>query len=95
MRQYGDFIEYLMAKGEGGIIRAVEMDFEGKNVMLYYLGDGGGVGGGVTPKSVPEAFRRHVVRGPATAATWWALSGNNADNGRCCCRYSCASPHES
>lgn len=36
VREYGDFIEYLL--GKSAEVRVVEMDFEGKNILLYYLG---------------------------------------------------------
>ena len=36
VRKYGELIEYLMSKDAN--IHAIEMDFEGKNVLLYHLG---------------------------------------------------------
>ena len=37
VKSYGDFIEYLLRKSPE--IHALQMDFEGKNIMLYFLGD--------------------------------------------------------
>jgi len=34
---YAQFVEYLIAKDPLGRIRAVELDFEGKNILLYYV----------------------------------------------------------
>jgi hypothetical protein len=34
---YAQFIEFLLAKDPLGRIRAVELDFEGKNVLLYFV----------------------------------------------------------
>ena len=48
-------------------IKAVEMDFEGKNILLYHMC-------GMTPLSPPEQPLQHVARGVATAEKWWALS---------------------
>lgn len=72
---YGDFIEYLMAKSP--LIHAVEMDFEGKNVLLYYCGD-------VVPMCdrpdtskeypQPSAYQPQIVRRIATPEVWWKLS---------------------
>lgn len=38
MKRYGELIEYLLNKSPD--IHALQMDFEGKNIMLYYLGAG-------------------------------------------------------
>jgi len=65
VRSYGEFIEYLLAKDPR--IGAVEMDFDGKNVMLYFLAD-------VAPLTPPGAVAAHICRGPATPASWWKLS---------------------
>jgi hypothetical protein len=50
---------------------AIEMDFEGKNVMIYYLGDRTPLQDVYTP--VP-----HMVRGPAGPQHWWKLSDCNS-----------------
>jgi hypothetical protein len=36
VKRYGELIEYLLNKSPD--IHPVQMDFEGKNIMLYYLG---------------------------------------------------------
>ncbi len=45
----------------------VEMDFEGKNLMIFYLAD---------RKSHVDPYepQPHVTRGPATSKHWWALT---------------------
>lgn len=80
MRVYGELIEYLMEKH--GDIKALVMDFEGKNVMLYWLADR-------TPLQCPEDVIPHLTLGLATPAHWWALSNNAVPSSGCnCCSYS-------
>lgn len=65
VRIYGELIEYLMEKHKD--IKALVMDFEGKNVMLYWLA-------GKTPLECPEDIIPHSTLGVAAPAHWWALS---------------------
>lgn len=69
---YGSFIEYLMHKSSQ--IEALELDFEGKNVLLYFLA-------GRPVLSAPETQRHHIVKGVASAEHWRALSLNTKDCG--------------
>lgn len=78
MRRYGEFIEYLLRKDPN--IKAVEMDFEGKNILLYSLG-------GLQPLRDPAEVVPHICRGPATSEHWWRLSQNDQQikpRSRCC-----------
>ena len=47
---YADLVEYLLSKSPA--VRAVELDFEGKNVLLYHLGQ-------CTPLCDPGSVRSH------------------------------------
>ena len=76
MRVYGELIEYLMEKHED--IKALVMDFEGKNVMLYWLA-------GRAPLQCPEDIIPHFVLGAATPAHWWSLSNNTSLSTVCSC----------
>ncbi len=67
---YGELIEYLMAKSPH--IRAVEMDFEGKNIMLYYLGERENHTAGIPL----DSYHPQIVRGVVVPDMWWALSTN-------------------
>jgi hypothetical protein len=80
VKKYGELVEYLLdtlsqclpcsdAAGQNVYPRfgVVEMDFEGKNLLVYYLGDR-------TPLSDPFKPELHVVRGQAQARHWEALS---------------------
>lgn len=49
----------------------VEMDFEGKNLLIFYTA-------GRPLLSDPYAAQTHISRGPARAEQWWALSDNNS-----------------
>ena len=55
----------------------VEMDFEGKNLLIYYLGDH-------QPLTNPSTAIEHIVRGPAQSQHWWKLTEgfNNNHNER-------------
>lgn len=84
MRRYGEFIEYLLRKDPN--IKAVEMDFEGKNILLYSLG-------GLQPLRDPAEVVPHICRGPATSEHWWRLSQNDQQikpRSRCCGDRDCA-----
>jgi len=48
-------------------IKAVELDFEGKNILLYFLA-------GRAPLCDPVAPLSQTVRGPAQRKHWWLLS---------------------
>ena len=61
VRLYGDLIEYLLDKHED--IHALEMDFEGKNVMLYYLA-------GQIPLNDPNEVIAHLSKGPIDFSSW-------------------------
>lgn len=65
VRVYGELVEYLLEKHPA--IRALEMDFDGKNVLLYYLA-------GIDPLVNPEEPIENISKGAATAAIWWRLS---------------------
>ena len=65
VRCYGEFIEFLLAKDPN--IQTAELDFEGKNILLYHLG-------GRVPLKAPEEAELHVVRGPSDQTHWWSLS---------------------
>jgi hypothetical protein len=67
VKSYGELIEYLLNKSPD--IHALQMDFEGKNIMLYYLGDR-------DPLSDPEQSLSHVCKGKATPDMWWELSSS-------------------
>jgi hypothetical protein len=56
VKTYEEFISYLCRKNEK--IEAVEMDFGGRNILLYYLAD-------IRPLSNPEEAIPRIVRGPA------------------------------
>ena len=79
VKVYGELIEYLMEKNED--IKALVMDFEGKNIMLYWLA-------GRTPAQNPEDVIPQFTLGVATPAHWWALSNQgSACNCNCDCRH--------
>lgn len=80
VRKYGDLIEYLMAKDAN--IMAIEMDFEGKNVLLYHLG--ADHGGFTVPLRDPVLPRDLMCRGEATSSLWRAKS-NTKHTSRCRC----------
>jgi hypothetical protein len=85
VKKYGELIEYLMAKHED--IKALEMDFEGKNVLLYYLGDGRErIDANGEPFQIPRrdpGLKKDLMcRGKATKETWWNLSSSST---RCRC----------
>jgi hypothetical protein len=65
VRVYGELIEYLLEKHPA--IRSLEMDFDGKNVLLYFLG-------GVDPLANPEESIPNICKGEASASVWWQLS---------------------
>jgi hypothetical protein len=65
VRRYGELIEYLLRKDPS--IKALEMDFEGKNILLYSLG-------GLVPLRDPAERVPHICKGPATSEHWWRLS---------------------
>ena len=71
---YGSFIEYLLALDPKGQIRAVALDFEGKNVLLYHLG---------TPPRThvgdPDQELLSISRGKADSSVWWHLSNSGAN----------------
>jgi len=75
VRAYGEFIDYLLAKDTG--IKAVELDFEGKNILLYHLGRGG-----VIPLVDPQKKRHTIVKGPCDEKVWWAMSTKPTVEGR-------------
>jgi hypothetical protein len=55
IRSYDEFISYLMSLHSE--IKGVELDFDGKNILLYYLGD-------VTPLNDPTIAIPMITRGP-------------------------------
>jgi len=65
VRVYGELIEYLMEKDPG--IRALSMDFDGKNVLLYHLGQ-------ESPINDPELPATNICSSVATPDVWWRLS---------------------
>jgi hypothetical protein len=67
VKRYGELIEYLLNKSPE--IHPLQMDFEGKNIMLYYLGDR-------APLSDPEQPLSHVCKGVASPEMWWELSSS-------------------
>ncbi len=62
MRSYAQLVEYLLAKHAD--IRAVELDFDGRNILLYYLPQD------VTALVDPAEPLQKITRGVATAAIW-------------------------
>lgn len=72
VKSYGDFIEYLLRKSPE--IHALQMDFEGKNIMLYFLGDR-------EPLADPCQAKTHVCKGIATPEMWWKLSSSVTKQG--------------
>lgn len=69
-------------------IHALEMDFEGKNVLLYHLGDPtklslSGKGEFNLPLREPSLCKDLMCRGAATPETWWNLSSSE---GKCRCK---------
>jgi hypothetical protein len=74
VKDYGDLVEYLLAKSSA--ISCVEMDFEGKNILLYYMG-------GRTPLTSPTGRKPHICRGVATQDLWRSLSTNTKDESCC------------
>jgi len=81
VKVYGDLIEYILEMDSE--ISALEMDFEGKNVMLYYLG-------AAAPLADPMEPIAHISRGVATAETWWRLSKNMAPSTTITCSSDCS-----
>ena len=80
VRKYGDLIEYLLSKLsycmncqqiKGDLTYStfgiVEMDFDGKNLLIYYLAD-------QQPLSDPYGVIEHIARGPAKSEHWWKLT---------------------
>lgn len=75
MKKYAELIEYLMAKDAN--INALEMDFEGKNIMLYHLGtdrDSLSKRQYTIPLRDPSLPAELMCRGVATPEHWWNLS---------------------
>ncbi len=63
VKKYSELIEYLMAKDPG--IKALQLDFEGKNILLYHLAD--------LSDSIlrdPAMIKHLVCKGPATREIW-------------------------
>lgn len=80
VRRYGELIEYLLRKDSS--IKALEMDFEGKNIMLYSLGN-------CIPLRDPTEVIPHICKGTAQSEHWWRLSNNeNTKTSRCHCQES-------
>lgn len=73
VKSYGELIEYLLNKSQD--IHPLQMDFEGKNIMLYYLG-------GRAPLSDPQQALTHVCKGVATPEMWWELSNSVKKGGK-------------
>lgn len=77
VKKYAELIEFLMAKDPS--IRALEMDFEGKNILLYYLGGDQhmlkdeNLKYGV-PLRDPSERKDLMCRGEAGPEQWWGLS---------------------
>jgi hypothetical protein len=89
VRRYGELIEYLLHKDPS--IHAIQMDFEGKNILLYSLGKV------VLPQSEPAEVVPHICKGPAEAQHWWRLSNNEQQikGKRCnCCEEEKEEDHE-
>ncbi len=61
VRTYPELIEYLLTKSNQ--IHAVELDFDGRNVLLYSLGN-------VIQKADPIENEPKVTRGLATTEIW-------------------------
>lgn len=59
-------------------IQALEMDFEGKNIMLYSLGN-------YIPLNNPNEPIPHICKGIATSEHWWRLSNHEQSkrSGKC------------
>lgn len=55
IRTYNEFITYLMSLHSD--IKGVELDFDGKNILLYFLGD-------ITPLNDPTVAIPMIARGP-------------------------------
>lgn len=81
MRTYADLIEHLIRKNE--LLQAIEMDFEGKNILLYYPGVSRSMTLSATGSSTAfaEQMQRNpstavykMTRGPATKEIWTAIS---------------------
>ena len=92
VRKYGELIEYLLAKDKG--IKALEMDFEGKNVLLYHLGNSTinstcGIQNyellQQLPLRDPGLKKDLMCRGEAVPAVWWKLSSSSAAGRSCQC----------
>lgn len=71
MKSYGEFVEYLLRKDPG--IIPLQMDFEGKNILLYHMG-------GREPLGDPALAMPHICKGSAVSEMWWALSSNQEDS---------------
>jgi hypothetical protein len=72
VKSYGEFVEYLLRKDPG--IVPLQMDFEGKNILLYHLG-------GRLPLADPAQVMPHICQGVAMPEMWWALSSNQGVEG--------------
>jgi hypothetical protein len=70
VKSYSQLIEYLMNKHER--IRAVELDFDGRNILLYYL-PLSLESVGELPLVDPALPVAKIVRGVATAEIWRAI----------------------
>ena len=69
VKLYGEFIEYLLDIDRERI-KAVELDFDGKNVLLYSLGP-------CVALVDPATEQHHVVKGAANGKEhWWKMSEN-------------------
>lgn len=76
VKEFGHFIEYLVSLDPEGKIAAVQLDFDGKNIMLYYLADR-------VPETDPELSEVHVCRGTANSDVWWSISRQSKKTCRC------------
>jgi hypothetical protein len=86
VKKYAELIEYLMSKDKD--IKALEMDFEGKNILLYHLGVEPHLRAVhqqeyIIPLRDPSITRDLMCRGPATPEMWWGLSAKIPKHRRC------------
>jgi hypothetical protein len=76
VREYAELIEYLLEKDPR--INALELDFEGKNILLYFLADR-------VPLNDPASVIPQISKGIATKEKWWALSRQTKSRRCKCC----------
>ena len=76
VKEFGHFIEYLMSLDIEKKIAAAQLDFDGKNILLYYLADR-------VPEMDPTMAEVHVCRGSADSAVWWSISRQARKTCRC------------